>query len=94
VAQVGATFTRYRRGFLHRTPAMREEWYEDLGYYLTQAAYFAERSYWPMNDKSCGNYGGCPFRPLCAKGPEVRNKWLNTLTVSKIWDPLQVRGDI
>jgi len=94
VAQVGATFTRFQRGFLRRTPAMREEWYNDLGYWLIQAAYFAEKGYWPMNDKSCGNYGGCLFRPLCAKGPEVREKWLNALTVNKVWDPLQVRGDI
>jgi len=94
VAQVAGGFTRFARGFLPRTPGMRQEWYADLHFYLEQAAQFAEVKYWPMNDKSCGNYGGCPFRAVCAKGPEVREQWLKNLTVPRIWDPLRIRGDI
>lgn len=93
-AQVAVTFSRFRRGFLHRTEGQREEWYRDTAYWLQQAAFFAEQNYWPMNDKSCGNYGGCPFRPICAKGPEVRAKFLPAMTKARSWDPLQVRGDI
>lgn len=93
-AQVGATFSRFSRGFLPRTAGSRAEWYRDLGYWLAQAAGFADAGYWPMNDKSCGNYGGCPFRTLCSKSPEVRDQWLNALTVARLWDPLSVRGDV
>lgn len=93
-AQVAVGFSKFLRGFLHRTPKQKEEWYFDLGIYLRQAAEYAEANYWPMNDKSCGNYGGCPFRPICAKGPEVRSQFLLAMTKDRKWDPLQVRGDI
>jgi hypothetical protein len=93
-AQVAVTFSKFQRGFLRRTPGQREEWYKATHYWLTQAGEAAVNNYWPMNDKSCGNYGGCPFRPLCAKGPETRQAWINGLTKPRIWDPLKVRGDI
>ena len=51
-------------------------------------------SAYPMNEKSCGNYGGCPFRELCSKAPSVRPKWLTALYSFSPWDPLVIRGDI
>ncbi len=93
-AQVIATISRFQRGFVHKTPAHREEFYRNTRYWLEQAADFAESQYYPMNDKSCGNYGGCPFREVCAKSPATRDKWLMGLTSPRAWDPLKVRGDI
>lgn len=93
-AQVGATMARFQRGFLPRTKLGRAEWLRDTAIHLRHAAEYAAENYWPMNDKSCGNYGGCPFRELCAKGPETRDQWLKGLTVPRKWDPLEVRGDI
>lgn len=93
-AQVAVGFSKFARGFLRRTPAQKQEWYADTRYYLELAAKNALEGYWPMNDKSCGNYGGCPFREICSKSPDVRLRWLNGLTVPRLWDPLMVRGDI
>lgn len=94
IAQVAVTFTRFQRGFTHRTPKSREEWYGDANIWLAFAGECAVQDYWPMNDKSCNNYGGCPFQEICAKGPETRGIWLPKLTKPRKWDPLKVRGDI
>jgi hypothetical protein len=93
-AQVLVTLSRFRRGVVPRTDSMRQEWYDTTKYYVKMAAHYAESNYWPMNDKSCGMYGGCPFRPICGRAPEVREQWLRATFKKRVWDPLQVRGDI
>jgi PD-(D/E)XK nuclease superfamily len=95
-AQVLVNSTRFKRGFTHRTDSQLNEWYRELGYWLDQAAYFASSQFWPMNDKSCGNYGGCPFRGICDKSPEVREMFLNDPSKFTVrsWNPLQIRGDV
>lgn len=94
VAQVGATFSRFQRGFAPRTDDQLEEWREDLEWWLGTAESFAQAGYWPQNDKSCGNYGGCPYRRICGKAPSTRGEWLEAQFTKRIWDPLKVRGDI
>ena len=93
-AQVAQTFTRFMRGVVPRTEPVLEEWYYDLGQYLAMAELFAANNYWPMNDKSCGMYGGCPFRRICSLPPSTREQWLKADFSRRVWDPLQVRGDI
>jgi hypothetical protein len=93
-AQVLITGSRFRRGFTHRTPEQRNEWLLDLGWWLDYAAKCAQNNHWPMNDKSCGNYGGCPYRGICNKSPLVQQQWLDSGFHKRTWDPLQVRGDI
>lgn len=88
--------SRFARAPISRTPGQLDEWYREWGHWVTLASEYAEANYWPMNDKACGNYGGCPFLSICSKDPAVRSKWLNNhaLFVRRIWDPLQVRGDV
>lgn len=94
-AQVAVTFSRFERGLVERSEFQINEWYEGLGYWLKVAEGYARANYWPMNESSCGNYGGCPFREVCArKTQKTRDEFLASLTVSRVWDPLQVRGDI
>lgn len=93
-AQVAVTFSRFLRGVVFFHDDQLEEWYGDLGYYLSQAQAFANANYWPMNRKSCGNYGGCPFRPICSKSNATRMEWLEKSYIQRVWDPLQIRGDI
>lgn len=93
-AQVAVTFTRFRRGFITRTDAQLDEWYEELGWWLGLVEHCVEHNIWPQNDKSCGSYGGCPYRSICAKSPSVRDQWLKAEFHQRTWDPLQVRGDI
>jgi RecB family exonuclease len=93
-AQIAITFSRFLRGIVLRQQSQLDEWYEGLAFWLAQAELFAKRQTWPQNDKACQNYGGCPFRPICAKPPSVREQWLRGSNHKRIWDPLQVRGDI
>jgi hypothetical protein len=93
-AQVLVTFSRFRRGFANRTDSQLAEWQRDAGYYIAQAELYATSNYWPQNDKSCFNYGGCPYREICARSPEVRERWLEANYVKRVWDPLVTRGDV
>lgn len=93
-AQVAVTFSRFQRAPVTRSEDQLQEWYRDAFYWISQAENFAKIGYWPMNDKSCGNYGGCDFRGICSKSERVRPEWLQAQFVKRIWDPLQTRGDI
>jgi hypothetical protein len=90
-AQVAVGFTRFARGFTYRTEAQIDEWLKDLHFWFDEQARFAEKGYWPMNDKSCHKYGGCPFRKVCSKSPEVREIFLNSDFVREPWNPLEPR---
>lgn len=93
-AQVMVTFSRFRRGFAPRTESQLNEWSRDTMFYIAMAEQYSRDNYWPMNDKSCYNYGDCPFRPICARSSEVREQFLKINYTKRIWDPLQIRGDV
>jgi len=89
--QVGATFARFQRGVVTRTKNQLNEWFKDLQFWLRQAETFAEQEHYPMNEKSCSNYGGCPYRQVCGASPEARPQLLQHLYHRRIWDPLTTR---
>lgn len=93
-AQVAIDFSRFGRQLIPRPEEVLDEWLVDLGWWLRQAEDFAKAGYWPKNDKSCNQYGGCPFREICSKSPVVREQWLEMGFVRRRWDPLVARGDI
>jgi len=93
-AQVAVTFSRFLRGFTPRTESQREEWLEDWSMWAKMAEFYATTGRWPMNDKSCGNYGGCIFRGICSKPKSTREVWLKADFTKRVWDPLVTRGDI
>lgn len=90
-AQIAMGFTSFARGFTYRSDSELEEWLDNTKWWLRQAEGFAEANFWPMNDKSCHKYGGCPFRKICSKSPEVRQKFLETDFVKRQWNPLEAR---
>jgi hypothetical protein len=90
-AQIAVGFTRFQRGFTYRTEAQLEEWLADFRFWTAQAEGFAEANHWPMNDKSCGMYGGCTFRKICSKSPEVRERFLESDFERRPWNPLVPR---
>lgn len=90
-AQVAVGFTRFSRGFTYRTDHQIEEWLKDVKFWFRQAEGYAIEGYWPMNDKSCHKYGGCPFRKVCSKDPSVRDKFLATDFTRHPWNPLEPR---
>ena len=92
--QVGATFSRFSRGIVNRSPEQLTEWFTDFQWWIALAERFAEVNYWPQNDRACGMFGGCPYRPICGRSPSVRDQWLKASYTKRSWDPLRVRGDI
>lgn len=89
-AQVAVGFTRFQRGFVNRTKAQVEEWLEDLSCWFRLAQEYAERQYWPMNDKSCFL---CNYKNICRKDPAVRKNFLATEYIRVEWNPLTSRGE-
>ncbi len=89
--QIAVGFSRFSRGFTYRTDAQIEEWLADSKQWFRLAEQYATDNYWPMNDKSCHKYGGCAFRKVCSKSPEVRAKFLETDFIRHPWNPLAVR---
>lgn len=104
--QIGVNFSRFQRGLVARPPSVLDEWYDAQGPWLQILEAFAIRGEglkiadkdpsagWPQNDKACGNYGGCAFRGVCSKAPGSRGAFLRAGFKRRVWDPLQVRGDI
>jgi len=90
-AQIAVGFSRFVRSFVFKTADQIDEWMKDLYVYLEQASGYAERGYWPQNDKSCHKYGGCAFREICSKSPQVREKFLETHFQREPWNPLVPR---
>lgn len=90
--QIAVGFSRYSRGMAYRTPAQLEEWLADTRIWLKHAEGYATDYYWPMNDKSCGQYGGCKFRDICGKDPSVRETFLKGNFEKRYWNPKAQRG--
>lgn len=85
----------FKRGVTYRTQDQLDEWLRDLEFWLAQAEAFAEANYWPMNDTACDKFGGCMFRGICSKSPQVRKTWLAgdfiQKPVEERWNPLKPR---
>jgi len=90
--EYGAHFVR---GITYRTPDQLNEWLADLRFWLGQAEAYAEADYWPQNDTSCDKFGGCRFRSICSKSPQVREQFLKSdyvrLDEASRWNPLKPR---
>lgn len=93
-AQILATLSRFQRGFTHRSKPGLSEWLEDASYFIKSAEGYVSHNFWPKNDKACGMYGGCAFRQVCSSAPKIREALLQASFQRRVWDPLEVRGDI
>lgn len=87
--------SRFVREPTHRTQDQLDEWVQNLRYWFSLAEQYAEADFWPMNDTACGMYGGCKFREVCAKSPQVREIYLKSdfikLATEDRWNPLKPR---
>jgi len=87
--------SRFIRGFTYRTGDQLEEWMKDLKTLLAQAEAYATADYWPMNDTACDKFGGCRFREVCSKSPQVRERFLESdftkQEEDERWNPLKPR---
>lgn len=83
--------TEFARSFTSRTEGQLTEWLEDTRQWTEILRLAAEKDFWPQNDASCNNYGGCAFREVCSQDPMVRQNYLETYFEKKVWNPLQSR---
>ncbi len=67
--QVAVTFSRFERRVLPRSDESLSDFLRDCGQWFKVAESYARAGHWPMNETSCGNYGGCPFRIVCSHPP-------------------------
>lgn len=93
-AQVLVDSSRFQRHPIPYDKSKIDEWYLATGWWIAKMDECAQAGSWPMNEKSCSNYGGCPFLAVCAKPPGAREQWLKADFRQRIWDPMQKRGDI
>jgi PD-(D/E)XK nuclease superfamily len=89
------TGIQFARDITTRTSAQLDEWVKDLRYWLGYAEQCAIDDHWPLNDTSCDRFGGCKFRGVCSKSPQVRERFLEAdfikLDKEDIWNPLKNR---
>lgn len=94
-AQILVDSSRFVRGFTYRTPDQLTEWMADLRTWLSLAESYATANHWPMNDTACDKFGGCRFREVCSKSPQVREQFLKSDFVQQPeeerWNPLRPR---
>lgn len=93
VAQVKVTFSRFERQTIYRTLPQLREWYADTRYWLALMGASAEKGRYPQNDTACHHYGGCPYRPICARTPSARETWMKLDYAQTQWDPSVARGE-
>lgn len=90
-AQILVNSTHFDRGVTTRSKDQLEEWFESTVALIEQFQLMSERELFPMNPNSCGNYGGCPYRNLCAVSPKVRKNYIKSDFTSHSWDPIKPR---
>lgn len=91
--QIGVNYVNFGRAVVHRINSHLEEWMEDTSYWINRIEDAAKDDFWPHNTEACGKYGGCPFRAVCSKAPEVRAITLKNDYRVERWNPLEVRGE-
>lgn len=93
-AQVLVSGSRFERALITRSEEQNEEFLRGTSQWLRLMDEYARTGEWPMNESSCGMYGGCQFRDVCAKSPGARQVWLDAGFRKRSWDPLARRGDV
>lgn len=91
-AQVAVGFTRFERATTFRTTEELNEWYDETLHWIERAQHDTHNMAFAANPQSCGNYGGCEFRNVCARPQGVRRNFLAAdFTQDNPWDPLEAR---
>ncbi|MGL5001837.1 MAG: PD-(D/E)XK nuclease family protein [Casimicrobium sp.] len=90
-AQVLVSGSRFQRAFTTRSAEDIEEFIAETNFFIRQAEFFADKNFWPKNDKSCNNFAGCEFRAVCSTSDRMRQVLLENDFVKRPWDPLERR---
>jgi len=75
--QTGVGFTRFGRKTFPKHQDLRDEFLEEVVYWVRRAEDCAVTEHWPKNESACQMYGGCMFREVCSRAPMMREKFLD-----------------
>lgn len=92
-AQIKRDESVFERRTIFRSPAQLREWYADAKYWISLMGAAAEANRYPQNDTACNEYGGCPYRSVCAMEPSAREYNLRDFFRKETWDPSVARGE-
>lgn len=92
-AQIQVHGSKFATQQVPRSKPVLDEWLADTQRWVELAHSYAVAGHWPMNDTSCGDYGGCPFRKVCSVSPSHRQSWLEADFERRNWNPLEARGE-
>lgn len=84
-AQILKDSVRLGIGLQYRTDELRNEFLDDLQYWIGQAEKYAIEDRWPKNRRNCWL---CHFKSICAKEPSKREQYLTSNFVKSHWNPL------
>jgi len=85
-ASVLVNGTNFERSIVYRTQEQLNEWIGGLKTWLPRQHEDV------MNDTSCHQFGGCEFRDVCSKSPQVRDVFLKSkFEQVQPWNPLAPR---
>lgn len=91
-AQIAVGFTRFGRTPILHTDDELNEFYEETMTLVELTQRYTRDNYFPRRPSACGNYGGCVFREVCSRPPQVRENFLRADFVrGPLWDPMKVR---
>jgi hypothetical protein len=97
--QILANATAFYRGFTPRTTDSLNEWRHEALITINNTRLATQEfrqtnnlSAFRPNFTACGNYGGCPYRPVCAMTPSLRLRYLKSNYNQRLqWNPLEPR---
>lgn len=89
--QIGVNFSRFARFIIPFSEHEVNEYILGFEAWVKQARKFSEENYWPANEISCGQYGGCTFRDICTRPPSERPRMLEANFRKATWDPRKSR---
>lgn len=91
--QFGATFSRFGRRVVNRTPERTNQWLLETLYWLTQMDNSIKSNYFPRNTESCNKYSGCQFYQICFASPALAESLERDHYRVEKWDPTKIRGE-
>lgn len=89
--QIGKSFARFGRGFVRISDSQTAEFIDELKVWIAAANDCVRNQFWPKNESSCGNYGGCRFRSVCSRDCSVQHLYITQDFEQNPWNPLTER---
>ncbi len=90
--QIAMNFSRFGRCPINRTEAQHEMFLRSICKAIKANEQCVEEKFWEQRESSCGRYGGCTFKRVCEKDPNLHEMHLRGADfVTRERTPLEIR---